>query len=394
MISVEEAKELIHQHSKSLATQTIPLAQSQGYALAQAIYAPMDFPAFRQAAMDGYAIRFQDLSSSSTFTIQGEQSAGSCDQKLVLQKNDCIKIFTGALVPNSCDTIVQIEHVEQQEDKITILQKPFLDMHIRPIASQNKKGELIAQKGDALTPAMISLLTSIGMHEVEVHRKPRIAIVTTGKELVQAPTPLQEGEIYESNAAALHAALSTLHIQSLRHIIVSDDKEKISLCFDELFQSEIDILLITGGVSVGDYDFVVAALKQLGTEQLFHKVKQKPGKPLYFGKKNNTLIFGLPGNPASVLTCFYIYVYVAIKLCMGFRQTELMHIKMPLLQALQKKVGLGQFLKAKIQPHGIEVLPHQESYKMNSFAIANALVYLSENQSDVAQGDLVDTLIF
>lgn len=240
----------------------------------------------------------------------------------------------------------------------------------------------------------MAFLSGLGINEIEIYRRPKIAIINTGKELVKTGGKLKEGQIYESNSYSLHNALAALHITPQKTVIVNDDFEEIKKEISSSLK-ENDILLITGGVSVGDYDYVPQALAANGVKEVFHKIKQKPGKPLYFGIKDKTLIFGLPGNPASVLTCFYQYVIPSIKKMMGFKEYELRHLLLPCLNHYEKKKGLTHFLKAKLHQNGtVEILAHQESYKMNTYSIANALVEIDEDCTEICKGNLIKTYIF
>jgi molybdopterin molybdotransferase len=389
MISVQTAKELISNNKIQMQKIEIELRAAIGFASAQDIMAPIDFPSFPQSAMDGYAIRFQDLQKKSPLRIIGEVQAGNTAAQTVVQAGETMRIFTGAKMPNGADTVVMQEKVIVEKDSITILDEQLaFAANVRPIASQTKKGNIVVQKGQNITPASCALLAGLGITKLSVFAKPKIIILNTGKELVQPGLPILDGQIYESNSYALQAALQQLHISPIETNWVDDDPIDIKNSLSHAIENA-DIILVTGGVSVGDYDFVHDALQALGVEKILHKIKQKPGKPLYVGKKNNSLIFGLPGNPASVLTCFYMYVLPAIRHCMGFASTELLSIPLPALHPIHKNVGLTHFMKASITAHGVLALDHQESYKMNSYANANALIELNEETTTIAINDLV-----
>jgi molybdopterin molybdotransferase len=390
MISVNEAKKIIRAHTIQGAIQTIDLAGSSGYVLAEDMISPIHFPSFRQSAMDGYAFRFDDWAQQNVLTVEQELQAGDTKSIQSLKKGEAIRIFTGAKVPDDADTVVMQEHVERNGIHLNI-KNPHLLKHanIRAVASQTTKGACILKQGSLITPGAAALLAGLGIHRLPVYTKPRCSILTTGKELVAPGHELQEGQIYESNSFALQNALQQMQI-SLDEICWVDDKREAIETAIQNALLKTDVLLITGGVSVGDYDFVSEALEKNGAEKLFHTVKQKPGKPLYVGKKQNKMIFGLPGNPGSVLTCFYEYVLPCLRQMMGYENGELLSLKLPLLDPISKKAGLTHFVKACIQSNGVAILDHQESYKMNAFAQADCLVMLDEETSDVQAGTLVN----
>lgn len=394
MISTHIALKQILANCLPQKKRSIPLSLAQGSILSKPIHSPIPFPSFPQSAMDGYALRKSELDELHTLPIQDIVPAGDT-RPLVLKQGMAIRIFTGAPVPEGADIVIMQEWIQREGDSISLsadAQEVKEGMNIRTMGSQTMKGETIMQQGDALTPAAISFLCGLGITEVEVFQKPTIAILTTGKELVSAGEVLQHGQIYESNSAGLKSALGQMQLTIVSCDRCDDDFISTKHKIGELL-SLCDVLLITGGVSVGDYDFVTPALNDLGIETIFHKVKQKPGKPFYFGKKENQLIFGLPGNPASVMTCFYIYVYPALRALYGAPFPTLTTVPSTIIHIgnneteYPKRKGLTHFLKAIYREGKTTLLPHQESYKMNSFAIANALAVLDENNEGVRVGD-------
>jgi len=389
MISVDEAKQLVQQHTKPGNSIFLDLYDACGFAAANDISSPIDFPSFRQSAMDGYAFRLDDLKENSTLLVEQEIQAGNNIENIRLKKGEAIRIFTGAKVPDEADTVVMQEHVERIGNEIRILNTNLtMGSNIRPVASQTKAGDCIVQKGKPMNAATAGLLAGLGISKIEVIEKPRCIILTTGKELVKPGYTLQVGKIFESNSYALGMALNQMHLEASEILWVDDDEEQTSKAIEQALD-KADILLITGGVSVGEYDFVSKALAKNGVLEIFHKVKQKPGKPLYFGTKGNKIIFGLPGNPGSVLTCFYEYVVACLRLKMGFTNTDLLTLRLPLLHDIEKKAGLTHFLKGKMNASGVEVLDHQESYKMNAFAEADCLIRVDEDICVIRKGEWV-----
>jgi molybdopterin molybdotransferase len=241
------------------------------------------------------------------------------------------------------------------------------------------------QEKQLLSPVAISFLAGIGINKVNVFSKPTVSIIVTGKELAKAEDTISEGKIFESNSIGLIAALQQIGINPVSVEVVDDVEEEIERAISNQLNS--DILILTGGVSVGDYDLVPASLEKCGVQKIFHKIKQKPGKPFYFGRYNQTLVFALPGNPAAVMSCFYEYVVQAIS---NFTQKEYYKkMEFPLAEDFNKKAGLTFFLKGKIGQNEVAILDSQESYKLNSFAVSDCIIELEEEKEYFPKGSLV-----
>lgn len=389
MISVLEAKQHIIKHGKSPRVEEISLSDALGFVLAETLFAKIDTPPFDNSAMDGYAFSYSKWDKKSALTVIGEVQAGS-ENSLKTGANEAIRIFTGAPVPPEVDTVIMQEKVERNGDKITLLDENLKQgSNIRPKGSQTKKGEVALQKVQIVTPAGISYLAGMGYSKVKVYTKPKVSIIITGKELVKAGETLETGKIYESNGVGLTAGLRQLGIEPVSVALVDDVSERIENAIESQLNS--DIIILTGGVSVGNYDLVPAALEKCGVEKIFHKVKQKPGKPFYFGTTSNALIFALPGNPAAVMTCFYEYVVTAIDALM--QKTHLKTLTLSLVNDFNKKPGLTHLLKGKTTENGVKILDSQLSYMLNSFAIADCLITLDEDKTEYKKGDLVVVLM-
>ena len=378
MISVDHAQKLIIETVKVSGEIRLDLSQATGHVLSKNIRSPLDLPPFNQSAMDGYAIISDDFINKKSSTISGESSAGK-NFKGRLRLGEAVRIFTGAEIPKGANAVVMQEKVSLDGNKIFIADENFSPgQNIRRQGSQIKKKEIALEKGTVLTPAGIGFVASMGMKTVPVYRKPSVAIVVTGNELQLPGKKLSPGKIYESNAITLSSALMKEGIHDIKIIRVGDDETKTRNAFLIAMKSA-DFILFSGGISVGDYDFVGTVLKKEKVKEVFYKVKQKPGKPLYFGTKNKKYIFGLPGNPASVLTCFYEYVVPAIRKFSGNSHCFLPSLRLPLSQRIQKKKGLTHFLKAVTDFKTVTPLPGQESYIMRTYAEANCLVCIQEN---------------
>lgn len=389
MITVEEAIEYVESNSQpGRNTVKISLKNALGFVLAEYVMSPIDMPPFRQSAMDGYAVRAHD---SEFYHVKGELQAGD-GKDFALQKGEAVRIFTGAPVPNDANAIVIQEKTTIKEKELEVHDEVTVQSNIRPKGEQIQKGEMALGKGTVLTPAAIGFLTTLGITEVSVYTKPSIGIIATGNELAEAGIELKHGQIYESNSLMLRTALVSSGYTDNEIFKVPDDFNSTRNLLEEVLKSK-DVVLITGGISVGDYDFVGKALQELKVSQLFYKVKQKPGKPLFFGKKNDTYVFALPGNPAAALSCFYIYVQRCLRRIEGCLNFEPFTVDAISLSEYSSKGDRAQFLKADYQNGKVKILEGQSSSMLHSFAVSNALVYLSADKDKVEMGDIIQLIL-
>ncbi len=382
MIAVATAKKIITDHLITLPVVQTALHAGLQCRLAEDIHSPVDVPAYLQSSMDGYAFAYADWQQQKKLIVNGEMQAGA-REAFSLRAGEAARIFTGAPLPANADTVIMQEKVTIQHNELVIN-----DAGILPGNSVRTKGSAIAAgatalyKNTLLTPGAIGFLAGMGITHVPVFAKPRVSIIVTGNELQQPGIALGYGEVYESNSFALMAALQQLQINNVQVYSASDELATVQEVLSKAL-SHSDMVLLTGGVSVGDYDFVVQAATACGVSQLFHKIKQRPGKPLYVGKKDNQLVLGLPGNPSSVLTCFYEYVLTAL-------QCGLPVLHVPLASALEKSAGLTHFLKGFYNGHTVKPLDAQESYRMSSFATANCLIQLNEETTVCRAGEIAE----
>lgn len=391
MISVSEAIELIQQHTSTSSIETLPIADVLHQVLANDICSIYDIPAFNQSGMDGYAFRFQDFTPGKSLLISGESAAGNQGLNEMLPQQ-AVRIFTGAPVPDFADTVVMQEKTTVIDKHLFITAEQITKgSNVRAAGSEITKSALALPKGTRLTPAAIGLLAAIGEIEVPVYRNPTVAIIITGDELQIPGLPLEKGKVYDSNSFMLIAALQQMNIDDIKLLYANDDLAELKNILLMALET-VDVVLLTGGVSVGDYDFVLDAAEQCGVEKIFHKIKQKPGKPMFFGTKNKQLIFGLPGNPSSVLTCFYKYVVGTLQNMQGFKNSDFEKTMLPIAHDFEKKEGLTHFLKATSNGQEVRFLGAQESFRLSSFAIANCLACVPENTTQLFKGDLVEML--
>ncbi|MDO5969092.1 molybdopterin molybdotransferase MoeA [Flavivirga aquimarina] len=389
MVSIHDALNAVKNNINPLFKETIkPLERCGGYYLSKDIVSPINMPPFRQSAMDGYALF---LHSDLAYTLIGEVKAGD-SHELVLKPGEAVRIFTGAPVPETANAVMMQEKVVVNDSKITIENDIPVAHNIRPLGEQVKTGELALKKGTKLTPAAIGYLTSLGITEVAVYKKPSIALITTGNELVEPGKPLVYGKIYESNSKMLLNALYNLKFYDVTIHKIEDDYIKTKNKLETVINTN-DMVIVTGGISVGDYDFVGKALKELQVEEVFYKVKQKPGKPLFFGKKEDTAIFALPGNPAAALSCFYVYVFIALQKMVNKDIVELPRVKAKSVSKFEKRGDRPQFLKAIYNDDEVEILEGQNSSMLQTFALSNALVFAPEDVSEIKHNDMLEVIL-
>ena len=387
MIQVDEALLIIAENSTKMLIQKIPVHKALGYILAETVYSPIAMPPFRQSAMDGYAFIHSEKHQYDVVSIS--QAGDHSDIKL--NENEAVRIFTGAFVPHNADTVVMQEHVMVNGNSILITKMPTQFANVRNKGEQIGQEEVVFEANTLITPAAIGFLACLGITEIAVYKKPKVAILVTGNELVEPGKKLPKGKIYESNSVMLQAALQTIGIKKAKVYKVKDNLKATKKALKGILK-EYDIVLISGGISVGDYDFVKEALLENGVEELFYKINQKPGKPMFFGSKNETLVFALPGNPASSLTNFYVYVYPAIKNRMGFSETHLPKLVRKLNSGFTNTTGKTLFLKALYDETHVTVLEGQSSAMLNTFAIANSLLIVPNDVETLKKGEFVKLL--
>lgn len=386
MISVQQARQIIDSSVSFTDIQTVPLAQAFELVIAEDIIATISIPNFAQSSMDGYALKFEDRNNP--LEIIGEMPAGAT-QQLAIQSGQATRIFTGAPLPEGADTVVMQEKVTVENGILKILDDNLLQgLNARPKGSEVQEGEIAMKKGTFLSAAAIGFLAGIGATQVPVYLPPDVSIILTGDELQEQGKPLAFGQVYEANSFQLKAALQKAGIKNIGVMHVDDDPEALKKCLQYALATS-QLVLLTGGVSVGDYDYVPQTAEACGIEQKFHKIKQKPGKPLFFGTKGNKTVFGLPGNPSSSLTCFYEYVLQALEKMMQL-PSSVTKITATATHDYKKTQGLTHFLKAFYADGNVTPLHAQESYRLHSFAQANCFLVLPEESEGCTAGETVE----
>ncbi len=391
MITTEQAAELLKGNPLPLKKRTIPLLEAANMYCAEPAAANVAVPPFDNSAMDGYAFCWDDFHPQKPMKISGEVPAGETAVKRI-EKGNSVRIFTGAMVPEGADTVVMQEK-SRVEDGLLWIEDEKLQKggNVRKAGSQSALGDILMHPGQKLTPGAIGLLASAGVSEVCVWEMPTVSVVVTGNEIVSPGKPLLPGQVYECNSFSLLSALSQLGIKA-NLFYASDTTADLRHRLETALETS-DMVMITGGVSVGDYDLVVPTLSDLGVNCIFHKLKQKPAKPFYFGTQGEKRIFGLPGNPASVLTCWYAWIRPYILEAAGVSSGHVFQTAV-LENEYRQKPGLTHFVKAYLQSGKVQVLAGQESYRMDAFAQANCFIKTDAETEILQPGEVVKIILF
>lgn len=382
MIEVQEALDLIDRFtSRSKSVRRSVDASLNGLILAEEVFSRVNLPEFRQSSMDGYAIN----GIADNYHIIGEVPAGSSNT-FEIKSGEAVRIFTGARVPDSADRVVMQEHVEIAPEGVTVTKFPNQGVNIRAVGSQIQHGQKILDRGVKITPSIIGMLISIGCTEVAVIDPPKVVVLVTGDELAKLGSEKKESQVYESNGAVLKAAAQENHCEFLYCASIKDDYKASVVAIHKAI-NDADLVLISGGISVGDYDFIGRALNELGVSKHFHGVRQKPGKPLFFGSFNQTAIFALPGNPASTLTCYYVYVRQWLQRYHGIQPIVK---KMTLASEIHNRFGRALFVKAKIHEGCAVPIDEFNSATLLSFSKSELLIYMGADVKVLSKGELVE----
>jgi len=394
MISVKEAKSMVsqmaHLHKKKIITSS--LFNCNGMVLASPVKSTCASPPFNQSAMDGYAICLSNKTVPTFFNLVKQEIKAGDKTTPNLKHGEAVRIFTGAQVPNSASIVIPQEFVTVNETENTIsfpMEKFNKHDNIRLKGEQFKKNEIVVEKNEKLSPAKIALAATAGVGELKIYSNPSVTIISSGNELCKPGMKLAAGQVYDSNSYMLASLLQKLNVQ-INDILYLKDNEKKTLQAIEKAIKSSDVVLISGGISVGKYDLIKKCLDKMKTKTIFYKINQKPGKPLYFGKNKSTYVFGLPGNPAASLTCFYEYVKPFLEKIAGNNEDSTIVRKEKLINSYAKKKGLTYFMKGYINEKGVEILKDQESFKLTSFSKANCIVVGQEDVDQLHVGDEVE----
>ena len=393
---VDKAREVIARFLSPIAAiERVHVRAALGRVLAQDVISPLDVPAHDNSAMDGYAVRHADLKAEGevTLAIAGSAFAGA-PYKGSLQADEAVRIMTGGVVPPGADTIVMQEHVKAEGSRVTIGGGHRKGQNLRRAGEDLKRGAAALRQGRRLRPADIGLIASLGIPELSVYRKLRVAFFSTGDELVSIGTVPAEGQIFDSNRYTIYGMLQRLGCDVIDMGVVRDDPKLIERAFEDAAQAA-DVVITSGGVSVGEADFVKDLLDQLG-EVVFWKIAMKPGRPLAYGRVRGAHFFGLPGNPVSVMVTFYQFVRDALLTLSGEAPlTPAPTFKVPCTSALRKAAGRTEFQRGILSrgddgQWSVRATGEQGSGILSSMSEANCFIILPTDQGNVSPGALVE----
>jgi molybdopterin molybdotransferase len=393
MLAVKEALSIILSQSRNFGSTTVSLNEATGRVLAEDIYADRDYPPFHRAAMDGFALRSEDFLDKEIRTYQIIDSLFAGGTSTVKPaEGQCLRIMTGSATPAAYDAIIRIEDCTVTGDHVTF--------HVANL----KKGQNIAKQGEDATSGTLILardtrllapeiaaLAVTGRAHVSVHQLPKIAVISTGDEVIPVGNAVEPHQIRDSNSYALASFLQHYGLSIAYRKLVPDDKELLRKAIQEVLS--FDLVIFSGGVSMGEADFVPGILSDCGVQSLFHKVKLKPGKPLWFGQlPAGGVVFGLPGNPMSCQVCYKVFIEPFIRKCFGLG--EALTLQLPLLVDKKKNVKLDQYFPCVIEGKGIRPVLINGSGDITSTLRSHGLALHPLEVEDLKQGDAVEFIFW
>lgn len=394
MPAFEEAREIILAHVAPLGREEVPLPAADGRVLAEEVRAPRDMPPWDNSAMDGYAVRSTDCRGEAVLAIAGYQTAGGPDAAAV-PPGGAVRIMTGSPTPRGCDAVVPFEDAEERDGSVCIHAPVRPRRHIRFRGEDVRAGERIIPEGAFLRPPEISLLASFGRAMVPVYRKPRVAVLSTGDELVELGEAANTGKIVNSNSHALAAAIVEAGGEPVLLGIARDEREDLRAKLSEGLAA--DVLVTSAGVSAGDRDLVRDVLADLGVENVFWKVLVKPGGPTAFGVAGRKPVFSLPGNPVSSLITFEVFVRPALRKMTGSPDPVKRPVKATLAEAVEKKPGKTHFLRVRIEPgeegYVARTAGDQNTGILRTLVLADGIAVLPRERTAFSAGEKVDVLL-
>jgi molybdopterin molybdotransferase len=402
-LGVARARQLILDLVEPVAgSERLFVRNALGRVLAEDVISTANVPGHDNSAMDGYAVRFADLAAEgeTTLTLAGSAFAGRVFEGRV-GAGQCVRIMTGGVIPQGADTVVVQEVVRSEGERITIPPKQRQGQHLRHAGEDLRAGEPAIRAGKIIRPAELGLIASLGVAEVNVRRRLRVAFFSTGDELCSVGTPLKEGEVYDSNRYTLFGMLTRLGCEVIDLGVVRDEPATLEAAFHQA-AAQADAILTSGGVSVGEADFIRGLMAQLG-EVAFWKIAMRPGRPMAFGRigsdANSAWLFGLPGNPVAVMVTFYEFVREALLKMMGVSPIEpLPQFRVPCVTALKKRPGRSEFQRGILfRENGewkVRATGSQGSGVLRSMSEANCFIVVEHERGNVEPGEPVDVQPF
>ena len=392
LLTLEEAQERVLERARPLPAEPVPIAEAGGRVTAEDVRALVDLPPFPSSAMDGFAVRAADLPAA--VQIVGESAAGGPYEGR-LEPGETVAISTGAVVPEGADAVVPVERVANQENRVVEIPfAPEPGAHIRPRGGDVAAGEVVVPAGARLTPARLAAAAAAGVAELRCARRPRVVVLATGSELVAPGQPLRPGQVYEANTLMLASSLAATGAAVLSEPPAADDEPALRAALERGLAA--DVLVTSGGVSVGEHDLVRAVERELGVEEVFWRVSIKPGKPVAFGVRTDTLVFGLPGNPVSALVGCELFVKPALRALQGLAEPLARFEPGRLATGLRRNEERDEFVRARTHADAdavvLEPVVGQESHMIVRSGNADALVHIPRGNGELAAGSTVHWL--
>ena len=388
LLTFDEAQARVLERIAVLAVERVPLAAAAGRVTAAPVRATVDLPPFASSAMDGYAVRAADLPA--VLPVVARVAAGRPADR-VLAEGETMEISTGGVVPDGADAVVPVEYVVQHDNAVEFPEPVAQGANVRPPGGDVTAGAVVVVGGARLGPGQIGALAASGVAEVECVRRPRVAVLATGTELARPGEPLGPGQVYEANSVMLAAALAAAGAEVEQLPAVADDEASHRAAIERGLAA--DVLVTSGGVSVGPHDLVRTIEAELGVEELFWRVAMRPGKPVSFGVRGPTLAFGLPGNPVSSLVGCVLFVAPAVRALQGIADPLPPFEQGVLASALRRNPSRDDFVRARARRAEdvvtLEPIVGQESHMIARAAAANALVHIPRGDGEVAAGSRV-----
>jgi molybdopterin molybdotransferase len=387
MISVKDALTQLFALVDVMPIEIVPLRAAAGRVCAQDIHALRDQPPFASSAMDGYAISAADYRRDQVLLVVGTSAAGHGWQGQIKQ-GQAVRIFTGAPVPDGADRIVIQEDVTRSADQITLTTADDPANYIRPLGADFKSGTIGPRQGQILRPSDIALLAAMNIAQLPVFRKPVVAVIATGDELVQPGEAPRADQIVASNSYALAALITQTGGTARLLPIARDTTAALKQAFD--LAKDADLIVTTGGASVGDHDLVGQVAQAHGLDRAFYKVAMRPGKPLMAGRMGAAAMIGLPGNPVSALVCGYVFLVPVIRKMLGLGASPIQESSAPLAAAITANGPREHYMRAHLGPRGVTVFDRQDSSLLSVMAQANCLAIRPINDPPRAAGDFIN----
>ncbi len=396
LIEYPEAERLVLERTPRAPVEETPLGDALGLVLAEDLSATVDSPPFDNSAVDGYAIRSADAEAGRVFKVVDEAPAGRPATKSV-GEGETIKIFTGGVIPEGADAVVMVENTSGWGEEFELKKVPEPGNNIRDAGQDTRRGEVILRAGTGIGAPEIALAATQGYGALPVYRRPKVVVLSTGTELVEPGTrELSPGEIFDSNSFAIVAQAREAGAEARRTHAASDEAEVLRAALEDALQSA-DVVVTSGGVSVGEKDLVKSTLLDLGVEQVFWGVKFKPGKPLFYGARSETRFFGLPGNPVSAMVCFDLFVRPALMRMMGREDKKRPRIRVYFEEDVTNTFGrmhaMRVSLKRTEKGWRAESVGAQGSGLVSSLTKADALALIGPESEGVRAGELVEAIV-